>query len=367
MSNVTIISSERNWMEQTAINQLKQAASLPGVTNAIGLPDLHPGKTPVGAAFITEGVIYPHIIGNDIGCGMSLFMTDIKGKKVKIERMAKKLEEFKSFHEIEMPGITNSSLNPSPMNQSLGTIGGGNHFAELQEVETVFDSEKFKNLSLNKNQIFLLIHSGSRGYGQGILEEFIKKHQAQKGLPEGSEAANEYLLKHDKAVTWASINRELISYRLLRALGVCTETVKIVDSTHNSVATKTINNRVMFIHRKGAAPADNGTVVIPGSRGSLTYLVMPVDDTSISGYSLAHGAGRKWARRFCKSRLENKHTKESIKSTCFKGRVVYKDINLLFEEAPEAYKNIDTIIQSLVDFGLMKVIATLKPILTYKA
>jgi release factor H-coupled RctB family protein len=93
---------------------------------------------------------------------------------------------------------------------------------------------------------------------------------------------------------------------------------------------------------------------------------MPTDDTGVSGYSLAHGAGRKWERSMCRARLESKYTKETIKSTKLKGRIICSDTNLLFEEAPEAYKSIDTVIQSLLDFGLIKVIATFKPILTYK-
>jgi release factor H-coupled RctB family protein len=367
VSNITIISSEKNWIEQTALNQLRQAASLPGVKRAVGLPDLHPGRTPVGTVFITEGIIYPHIIGNDIGCGMSLFMTGIKRRRVKVERMVKRLEGIGSLSEIEIPGLENKRLNSLPANSGLGTIGGGNHFAELQETETVFDEKHYAHLGLDKNQMLLLIHSGSRGNGQSILDRFIKNHQAQKGLTEGSEAAKEYLSEHDHAVKWAALNRESISYRLLRALGVNTATTRIIDSTHNSLTLKTVNNSIQYIHRKGAAPADTGAVIIPGSRGALTYLVMPVGDTAFSGYSLAHGAGRKWERRFCKARLGNKYSRESIKLTGLKGRVVYDDINLLYEEAPEAYKNIDIIIQSLADHGLIRVIATLKPVLTYKA
>lgn len=123
----------------------------------------------------------------------------------------------------------------------------------------------------------------------------------------------------------------------------------------------------LYIHRKGASPSDKGPVVIPGSRGALTYLVMPTGHTEVSGYSLAHGAGRKWERSMCRPRLESKYTKETIKYTKLKGRVICNDYSLLFEEAPEAYKNIDTVIQSLLDFGLISIIATFKPIVTYKA
>ena len=212
----------------------------------------------------------------------------------------------------------------------------------------------------------LLIHSGSRGYGQAILDESIRVYSAHNGLSPSSEAAKEYLSKHDDAVNWASLSRDLISYRILKAFGVSPQTTKLIDCCHNSVSVKESDSKLLYIHRKGASPSDQGAVIIPGSRGSLTYLVMPTDNTEVSGYSLAHGAGRKWERSICRSRLENKYTKESIKSTKLNGRVVCNDTNLLFEEATEAYKNIDTVIQSLMDFELINVIATFKPILTYK-
>jgi release factor H-coupled RctB family protein len=367
MSNVTIISSEKNWLDQDAVNQLNHISTLPGVVKAVGLPDLHPGKTPVGAAIITEGIIYPHLVGNDIGCGMAIFMTNLEKRKLKIERLIKKAEGLGSLKEIALPEAEHGDRTSSPLGTSLGTIGGGNHFAELQEVETVYVEETFKCLGFDKNQIMLLIHSGSRGYGQAILDESIGLYQAQNGLQQTSPSAREYLVKHDHAVHWAAINRELIAYRILKALGVSAQTVKLIDSSHNSVSIKESDNKLLYIHRKGASPGDAGAVVIPGSRGSLTYLVMPTDNTEVSGYSLAHGAGRKWERSMCRSRLENKYTKETIKYTKFKGRVVCNDNNLLFEEAPEAYKNIDTVIQSLMDFGLIDIIATFKPILTYKA
>lgn len=360
MNDATIISTEKNWLEQNAINQLKSLCALPGVVKVVGLPDLHPGKTPVGAAIITEGIIYPHLVGNDIGCGMAMFTTGIEKKKLKLERFISKLSK----------GISNTSFDEiasSPLGSSLGTIGGGNHFAELQEPDTVHDEETFKNLGFDKNQIMLLVHSGSRGYGQTILEESIRLYGAYNGLKSSSHAAIEYLSKHDNAVRWAAINRELIANRILKTLGISKQAVKLLDSTHNSVSIKEWDNKLLYIHRKGASPSDAGAIVIPGSRGSLTYLVMPIESTLESGYSLSHGAGRKWERNMCRARLEGKYTKETIRYTRFKGRVLCNDTNLLFEEAPEAYKNIDTVIQSLLEFGLIKIVATFKPILTYKA
>lgn len=365
MKPVTIISSEINWLEQAAVDQLNQIRTMTGVVKAVGLPDLHPGKTPVGAAIITKGLVYPHLAGNDIGCGMAVFLTEIEKRKIKLERLVKKAEVIESLCEVELPQAYEEPA-ASPLGSSLGTIGGGNHFAELQETATVFDEKAFCHLGFEKNRIMLLVHSGSRGYGQTILDESIRRYEAQKGLQAASPSGQEYLQQHDNAVHWASVNRELITYRFLKALGISTQTTRLVNLCHNSVSIKECENEVLYIHRKGASPSDAGAVVIPGSRGSLTYLVMPKEADGISGYSLAHGAGRKWERSLCRSRLENKYTKQTIQYTRFKGRVICHDNHLLFEEAPEAYKNIETVIQSLLENNLIEIIATFKPILTYK-
>ncbi len=368
MSNITIISSERNWLEQSAVEQLKQVASLPGVSKAVGLPDLHPGKTPVGCVIITEGILYPHLIGNDIGCGMSMYLTEMECRKLKIDRYVKKAEGIIRLQEIELPEEYESILQSSPLGNSLGTIGGGNHFAELQVTDAIYQNESFSILGFDKNQVMLLVHSGSRGYGQTILDESIRLHSAQNGLMVDSRPASDYLSKHDDAVKWAAINRDIIAHRLLRAFGTNTLPVKRLDSCHNSIIESALEHigSSVFIHRKGAAPADKGPVIIPGSRGSLSYLVQTTGNTEISGYSIAHGAGRKWERSMCKSRLESKYTKESIRTTKLKGQVICNDYRLLFEEAPEAYKDIETIVQSLQEYGLIEIIATFKPVITYK-
>ncbi|MBP2653466.1 MAG: ligase RtcB family protein [Firmicutes bacterium] len=365
MPKLTIISSAQNWLEQSAIDQLHHTLALPGVINAVGLPDLHPGKTPVGAVITTDGILYPHLVGNDIGCGMSFFTTNLEIRKLNLERLARKTESLSSLKEIPLPA--DNAFFCSPLGDNLGTIGGGNHFAELQEAAAIFDKEEFNKLGFDKNQVMLLVHSGSRSYGETILDESIRIHQAQNGLLHTTTAAQQYLTHHDNAVKWAAVNRQLIAVRLLQALGLSTQTNCLVDCAHNYVSVKQLGHKQVFLHRKGAAPGDQGAIVIPGSRGALTYLVKPTAHTEASAYSLAHGAGRKWQRSLCRGRLENKYTKESIKHTKLKSRVICHDSKLLFEEAPEAYKNIDTVIQSLIDFNLIDIIATFKPLLTYKA
>lgn len=352
--NVTIITNEKCWMEQTAIDQLGGVARLPGVTHAVGLPDLHAGKSPIGIAVETRGVLYPHLVGSDIGCGMGLFATGIPLRKYKQERFVTRLEHIRALEDLPT-GDAYPEASPIP---DLGTIGGGNHFAEFQALEEVFLPQETAALGLERDRLYLLIHSGSRGYGQRILNQF----PGAAGLPAGSGPAAAYLSAHADALLWARRNRALVAEKLVDYLGFGHTVLPLLDCFHNYVEERD----GAFLHRKGAVSALDGLVVLPGSRGSLTYLLRPAADTAGSLHSLSHGAGRKWARSLCKSRIKDKYDRDSIRSTRLKSRVVCHDTELLFQEAPEAYKNIDQVVSALVEHGLAEVAATLRPLITYK-
>lgn len=146
MSNNILITNEKNWIEHTAIMQLNAVSELRGVVKAVGLPDLHAGKSPIGIAVVTEGIIYPHIIGNDIGCGMGLFKTGVDKKKFKMDRWVTKLNHIRELGDIE---TVNPYEEASPI-YDLGTIGSGNHFAEFQILEEVFDENEVEKLGIDK-------------------------------------------------------------------------------------------------------------------------------------------------------------------------------------------------------------------------
>lgn len=354
MSNIKIIGNEKCWIEDMSIQQLKSVGNLKDVIRAVGLPDLHPGKGPVGIAVETKDTIYPHLIGNDIGCGMRLIKTGIVKRKFKKEKWVKTLESIENLREIPYINIYEEE---SPI-VNLGTIGGGNHFAEFQCLEKVYDKEEFEKLEFNKEDIMLLIHCGSRGYGEDILREFLN----YDGFDANSEKAKNYMIKHDNALLWARRNREVIGEKIMDYLGFLGERKTIIDCNHNFIEKR----KDIYIHRKGAVSSEVGPVVIPGSRGSLTYIVCPTNDKEKSAFSLSHGAGRKWARNLCKSRLKDKYTRDTIKESKMKSSVVCHDSNLLYEEATEAYKNIDNIINCLIEYDLIKIIATMKPLITFK-
>ncbi|HUR45722.1 MAG TPA: RNA ligase RtcB family protein [Candidatus Saccharimonadales bacterium] len=362
---VRLIASPKSWIEGEAIRQLCATSKLDGMNLAIGFPDLHPGKgSPVGAAFVTQGMLYPFIVGGDIGCGMGLWKTGLLKRKAKLDRWAE--IRFDLEHPWEgnvQERLARAGLNATPFSSALGTVGGGNHFAELQAVEKVFDESAFHSAGLASEKLCLLVHSGSRGLGESILREYVGEHGATGVSPE-SAAGQAYLDGHDHAMRWAEENRALIAERFLDCLGVVGE--KVIEGCHNSVTPIETELGPVWLHRKGAAPADRGPVVIPGSRGSLSYLVQPQGDIAASGWSLAHGAGRKWTRSAARARARERFSVDELIQTPLGSRVICESRELLYEEAPMAYKNIEQVIADLVDAGLISVIATLRPLLTYK-
>jgi release factor H-coupled RctB family protein len=219
-TNVRLFASAKSWVEGEALRQLYAVANSDGIRVAVGFPDLHPGKgSPVGAAFVTEGLIYPYIIGGDIGCGMALFKTDLVQRDIKLNRWADLRFDLELPWEGEVQEVLAASeLESTEFDQALGTLGGGNHFAELQKVDEVLDARAFKLFGLGKQQLVVLVHSGSRGLGESILRDYVGEHQASGSDPD-SFAAAAYLQGHDLAVRWAEVNRGLLAQRFVQQLG----------------------------------------------------------------------------------------------------------------------------------------------------
>lgn len=376
---VRVVAGPSSWIEGEAVRQLEKMAELPGMVRAVGMPDLHPGQgCPVGAVFVTDGRVYPHLIGTDIGCGMSLWTTSIQERRP--ERIEKKLKGLESGLENAETVLHDLGVECCGYEHSLGTIGRGNHFAELQVIDQVINKEKLDQIIPPESQenVLLLVHSGSRGYGEKILFDHTAEYQG-KGLEVFSDAFDAYMDQHDHAMQWATINRRMIATRFFDCLGAYGS--EIFDVPHNFLEGPRNSPRdseipALWMHRKGAIPSDRGPVVIPGSRGAHSYLVEPIWDRARqveAGYSLSHGAGRKMSRKDATEKLK-RGTREwsrvvsfdNLKRTKFGSLVICENKQLLMEENPEAYKPIDRVIQDLVDAGLIQVVALLKPIVTYK-
>jgi release factor H-coupled RctB family protein len=364
-TNGRLFASAKSWIEGEALRQLYATSKLEGMRLAVGFPDLHPGKgSPVGAAFVTEGLIYPYLIGGDIGCGMALFKTDLVQRDIKLNRWTGLRFDLEHPWEGDVGEVLAAAeLESSEFDEALGTIGGGNHFAELQRVEEILDASAFKRFGLGKQQLVVLVHSGSRGLGESVLRVYVDEHQAN-GSDAESFAAATYLKDHDIAARWAKANRALIARRFVDAIGA--EAECLWDGCHNSITRRESEGDTLWVHRKGAVVTEGDPVVIPGSRGSLSYLVKPTGDGESHAWSLAHGAGRKWARSETRLRMRERFGMHQLTQTPLGGRVICERRELLFEEAPAAYKNIEDVVRDLVDAGLVSVIATFRPLLTYK-
>lgn len=368
--------SAKTWVSPDAITQLRNAALLPGMVRIAAMPDIHPGAgSPGGVVFASRGVIYPKLIGGDIGCGMQLCRTSIDAR-VNVRRLADSLgsiddvwtgnaTEYLSSYKIDLPAFE----------RVVGTIGGGNHFAELQVVHEIHDATTCHSLNIDTKKSLLLVHSGSRSYGQAVLQQHSSNSERQ-GLDPESEAGKTYLVEHHRAVQFAKANRSLIAQRFAEQTG--SEVEPLLDLCHNYIVQRSDGDIVqrsdgdgaLWLHRKGTAPADQGLVVIPGSRSSLSYLVRPSGDGIANLFSLAHGAGRKISRsqsdeKFGQLAIEELRRPRD-KSIGLDNLVICEQRNLLRQEHGKAYKDIDRVIGDMRAFGLLEIVATFRPILTYK-
>ncbi|KAH3918499.1 3'-phosphate/5'-hydroxy nucleic acid ligase [Parastagonospora nodorum] len=429
-------------VETLAVTQLSTTAhTLPGIVHAVGQPDLHPGsKFPIGAVIASKGWVHPPLIGGDIGCGMAWFKTTLPRSQVdgdKGKKVAEKLRGLEgpwrtqAHREAWMHEEDGSCSTGEEWDIALGTIGAGNHFAEIQVVEESSLSADDK-LSLQENDVVLLVHSGSRGYGGSVL----KKHttDAHVSFQEDSPEAIEYIKEHDKACQWAKANRDLIALRFLSCLepgneawdlgSSSSEDVrvdvaaisyarkqlqqrKVVDIWHNNVERvkwppsppstssdladaasnlslsdgKASQDHV-WIHRKGAAPTYNPEtqqplelLPLPGSRGTPTLILKPTFSTRTSwglknALSLAHGAGRAMTRTKALTSLGAKYKGINIlepRAGDSEGTwVVCDEKDLVFEEAPEAYKDVELVGQDLVDAGVAEIVGRCRARVSYK-
>ncbi|WBC15032.1 RNA ligase RtcB family protein [Micromonospora sp. WMMA1998] len=357
-ATVSVFSSPGSWIESAALDQCHQVAALDGMTHVAAMPDLHPGKgAPIGAAMAST-VLYPFLVGSDIGCGIAVF--PIALRRAVPERLAARFPDLDRAldpdRDAEDPAwsVLDGDV-PAGHLDGLGTVGRGNHFVELARVGPVLAPEHADRLGLATGDLVLVVHSGSRGLGERILREHTERHGA--GPAPDPDA---YLARHDAAVRWGSLNRRLLAARVAYALGA-EPTEPVVDQCHNLVEIR--DGR--YLHRKGAAPGDGRDVLVAGTRGTPSYLVAAHAGAD-ANHSVAHGAGRKMSRADALRRGRAKHTVEELRRTPVGSLVVCGDRQLLFEEAPTAYKRIEQVIGDLVAHDLATPVTTTVPLVTYK-
>lgn len=447
VATVHTVTSELS-LDPQSITQLESCARLPGMISAVGLPDLHPGtKFPIGCTFVSDGYIHPPLIGGDIGCGMSWYRTTLKSKKLDDAAGVKRVAETLRGVEGEWMGITerewwlscSSDQGASEETKSLsvgeewdrylGTIGSGNHFAEIQVVEEILSytsEEGVYTPPFTPGEVLLLVHSGSRGYGQHVLSQFYNPtsdsaSDSAISIPADDPKAHAYLALHDAACAWARRNRDLIALRFLHCLegtawelscpssqssiaglNAAVQARKVLDIHHNNVTatpwppspagSPECLQKLVYIHRKGAAPSTPSIpfLPLPGSRGTPTLVLRPLftpttGHGAVNALSLAHGAGRAMSRARARVGIARKYNNDADVLTSMKpfsrgdgksggkgsvlkgaGWVVCDDKELVWEEAPEAYKDVEMVGEDMRRCGVAEVVGRCVPRVTYK-
>lgn len=353
--------SARSWIEGAALDQLEKMSRLPGVRTIAAFPDLHPGKYgATGVALLSEK-LHPLLIGNDIGCGMSLFALDLPTRKLKLDKAASRLRRLDALALDDPSGRLDAVGLPGDLfPDALGTIGGGNHFCELQAVESLFSASSSE---IDRQNLHLLVHSGSRGFGASVFSDLIS-HGADltSGVEPLSADGLRWLDMHDQCVTWASLNRCLIAEKVASALNA---DLRLISDTPHNLVRLTANG---YVHYKGAAAVNHGDIApIAGSRATLSYVVRATDkiDSALGG--LSHGAGRKYDRATMHGRVgKTRSERDDLLRNAWGGVAICDDRDLVIEEASSAYKDAAQVLADLEAAGLIDTLAAMRPLVTYK-
>ena len=437
-------------LQDNALEQAANVAWLPGIVGySYAMPDIHWGYGfPIGgvAAFsVDDGVISPGGVGYDINCGVRLLRTDltIADLKPKLSKLVDTLfnhipsgvgstgpiklnqKEEKNvllqgahwavangfgqeqdLDKIEENGRM-AGANPQIISDhalkrgkaQLGTLGSGNHFVEVGCVQEVFDEKIAKTLGLQKDQVTIIVHTGSRGFGHQVCDDFIKvmlRASQKYGIelpdrqlccaPIKSPEGQNYLAAMACAVNFAFCNRQMITHWVQTSFeqvyGISSRDLNmqiVYEVAHNiaKIETHLVNgkNKNVCVHRKGATrsfaphhpaiPQDyrnvGQPVLIPGDMGRYSYVLVGTENAMQNTFgSTCHGAGRVMSR------------KKAIKAA--KGRVIKRELedrgilvkessySTLAEEMPEAYKDVSDVVETVVGAGLSKKVVKLRPL-----
>lgn len=377
-------------IEHTAINQLANIAQLPFIhSHVAAMPDVHYGLgATVGSVIPTRGAIIPAAVGVDIGCGMNAVRLSLKAKDLpdNLHRIRSAIESvipvgFNMHKKDQVKRSTIDALEKGYLCliekhprlnkmqkkpyqtwvRQLGTLGGGNHFIEI---------------CIDENQdVWIMLHSGSRGVGNAIGKYFIGLAKRDMGqqlgrLPdkdlayfaEGARHFNDYVDAVYWAQEYALFNRREMMRLIVKVLASVfprfKATKEAINCHHNYVSMEHHFGANVFLTRKGAISAREGELgIIPGSMGTKSFIVRGKGNpTSFS--SCSHGAGRRMSRGkakrvFTTDDMEN----QTLGIECRKDKGV-------IDEIPEAYKDIDTVMENQSD--LVEIIHTLKQVVCVK-
>lgn len=382
-----VISTERKpiklWLddlEDGALAQAKNLANLPFAFKHIPImPDSHQGYgMPIGSVLATKEVVIPNAVGVDIGCGMCAMRTALK--TVSKEDLKKTLAVARTLIPLGMnwhDEPQDESLMPEGHEdlrivsrayvkgmKQLGTLGGGNHFIEIQQGSDGY--------------IWIMIHSGSRALGYSVAKHYnnlaIKLNQRYHSvvtkkmelafLPIETQEAKDYVKEMNYCILYAEANRKLMMTRMVEALKSVVgefECDEIINKSHNFAAWENHYGEHVFVHRKGATRAyENELGMIPGSQGTSSYIVKGLGNPE-SFKSCSHGAGRKLGRKQAQRQLDLEHEIDLLnKKGVIHGIRHASDL----DEATGAYKDIDIVMENQKD--LAEIVVELTPLAVLK-
>ncbi len=387
-----VISSEKLpiklWLddiEDGALAQAKNLANLPFIFKHIAImPDAHQGYgMPIGGVMATEGVIVPNAVGVDIGCGMCAVKLPITERlnqntlKYIMNMIRKDVPVgFKKHsvmaHHSKMPAnqpfddmYPICSKEYSNAAKSLGTLGGGNHFIEIQYG--------------NDGHIWIMIHSGSRNLGKQVADHYNKiaialNEKYHVEVPQkwqlaflslDSAEGQEYGREMQYCIEFALLNRKEMMSKVVAIfyamLSIKEDHEEVINIAHNYAQMENHFGRNVMIHRKGATLARENTIgIIPGSQGTKSYIVKGKGNPE-SFMSCSHGAGRKMGRKQAQRELNLESEKKRLDDMGVIHSVrTEKDL----DEASGAYKDIDVVMGNQED--LVEVLVELTPLAVIK-
>jgi tRNA-splicing ligase RtcB len=442
---------DKNLKNDEALKQVMNVAHLPGIQKfSLAMPDIHWGYGfPIGgvaAMDLDEGVISPGGVGYDINCGVRLAVTSIEYKSVenKIEQLISNLFEniptgvgasgaIKKLSPPEMKAVLrkgsvwaleNNLGNPSDVEfteesgtlknanaevvssraiergvDQVGTLGSGNHFLEVDVVDEIYDERTAEVFGLFKGQLVVMIHTGSRGLGYQVCDDYLKiliKASEKYGFklpdrqlacaPINSQEGKEYLAAMQAAANFAWNNRQVIMHlakkSLLKTFGmkeselgfrlvydVCHNIAKIEEHEIDGAMKK------VCVHRKGATRAFppgskmipskyksvGQPVLIPGDMGRYSFVAVGTEKAMRETFgSSCHGAGRNLSRKKAMKDAKGRNIVDELKQ---KGIVIQaKGYRTIAEEMPEAYKDVSEVVDVVHNEGISMKVAKLKPV-----
>jgi tRNA-splicing ligase RtcB len=437
-----------------SVDQAVNAATLPGlVGHVVVMPDVHQGYGfPIGGVAATrlpDGVISPGGIGYDINCGVRLMATRVTSQEAEpyLQDLASALysncpsgvgvkgsvplsekELDRVCREGASWALKNGYAQPEDLPRTeeagrieaadptcvsrrakergrpqLGTLGGGNHFIEVDIVEDVFHPEAARAMGLVEGTLALQIHCGSRGLGHQVCSDYVKELQGavqRYGIrlpdrelvcaPLDSPEGRSYLAAMACAANYAFANRQILAHHARRSFEqVLAGHVKawdlrqVYDIAHNiaKIEEHVVDGERMrlCVHRKGATRAFGPTfaglpeeyrnlgqpVLVPGSMGTASWVLLGTEDSMAQSFgSTCHGAGRVMSRHQAKRSVRGDQLRRELEQQGVTIRA--GSLSGLAEEAPEAYKKVDDVVEVVVQAGIAQKVARLRPVVVIK-